>query len=127
MSGAREYAEERTREDLIRALLATYPPQARSQAVLDVAHDAGVAVHWEDRTTFEASLCIEFTDAEWVTVRDEIGVYDEVMSTTYGVSDAVRDWMEQCIRDAGLSIEALEARWLATHGDLLPRREVCGG
>jgi hypothetical protein len=100
-----------TRAQLIRAALLTYPPPARSQAVLDVADTAGVAVFWQDRSTFEASLCIVFTDAEWSEVRSELGNFDEHVSNGHGISDSVRGWMEDCIASAGLDLETLEARW----------------
>jgi hypothetical protein len=108
-------AQRYSRAELIRAVLLTYPEQARSQAALDVAEDAGVAVFWQDRSTFEASLCIEFTDAEWSAVRSELGAFDEQVGNLYGVGDGVRDWMEECIREAGLDLEVLEvleARWV---------------
>jgi hypothetical protein len=105
-----------TRAQLIRAVLLTYPPPARSQAVLDVADGAGVAVFWQDRETFEASLCVVFEDAEWAAVRSELGTFDEHVSAAYVVSDSVRDWMENCIRAAGLDLETLEARWPREEG-----------
>jgi hypothetical protein len=111
-------ADRYSRAELIRAVLLSYPEQARSQAVLDVADGAGVAVFWHDRSTFEASLCILFEDAEWSAVRWELGNFDECLGNAYGVGDIVRDWMEDCIEEAGLDLETLEARWTALHGEI---------
>lgn len=98
------------RDELIVALLASYEPDDQELAVLAVARAAGVAVHYEYRATFEASLAIDFTDAEWQLVAGELGNFDEQMSNLYGVSDAVGDWMQECVTGAGLDLRALEAR-----------------
>jgi hypothetical protein len=78
--------------------------------VLRVAQLAGVAVFYQDRQCFEVSLDVQLTDEEWALVADGIGDFDERIGTLYGVSDAVGDWMEDRIREAGLDLRALEER-----------------
>jgi hypothetical protein len=97
-----------TDEDLVAELVAMAGSPAG--AVLRVAQLAGVAVFYQDRQCFEVSLDVQLTDEEWALVADGIGDFDERIGTLYGVSDAVGDWMEDRIREAGLDLRALEER-----------------
>jgi hypothetical protein len=114
-------AERYSRAELIRALLQTYPEQARTKAVLDVAAAAGVAVAWEDRDSIEAKLNVRFTDDEWARVADQLDGFDEWLGNS-GAGDSLHYWVSEFLpRAAGLDLEAIEERTAAEEvGDPCP-------
>ena len=98
------------RQAAVRALLACYPGGEAAQAVLDVAREAGVAVHYLDRAAIQLQLAVEFTDEEWAAVQAELDGFDEAVGQAYGVSERIGDFLDQAVHDAGLDLLGLQAR-----------------
>ena len=95
-------------------------------AVLRIAGIAGVAVNYQDREVVEMRLGVAFTAEEWEQVRRIIGGYDERVDQVWGVSDAVTDWMMELVGEAGLDLEALQARRAGEVAAPVRACRVCG-
>lgn len=70
-------------------------------ALLEISRALGVAVHYQDRGTIEASLNRPLSDYEWQTLRPHLDGYDEWLENS-GARDSIDTWRDEILADAGI-------------------------
>lgn len=88
----------------INALLAAYHGDA-TVALLDLARQAGIAVHYLDRAALEAELGRPLTDIEWQRARPLLDGYDEWLDAS-GAAESISYWVHDVLaRRAHIDID----------------------
>lgn len=66
-----------------------------------LAAEAGMAIHYQDRSTFEGELDRKLTDAEWERIKPYLEDYDEWLDNS-GASDSMGYWRGHVLERAGV-------------------------
>lgn len=93
-------------KDFALRILEIVPDDNPTGTVLRLADQNRVTVNYQDRSTVEAQLGRELTDEEWDKLWPFLDNYDEWMDNGMFADDTQRDWLEGCLRDAGITDES---------------------